>query len=91
MSTHYLSDVTLRKTNWSPTAPPQQPPELEVPPEDPLLTTRQAAVILKVSVESLKKWRQRGIGPAFVKYDSGAVRYQLSVVLQFVNHCTVGR
>ena len=87
MSTNYLSASTLCKTSWPPIARPPQPPKLEVPPGDPLLTTREAAVLLRVSVEGLKKWRQRGIGPAFIKYDSGAVRYQLSVVLQYRTKC----
>jgi len=46
---------------------------------------------MKVSVESMKKWRRRGIGPDFIKYDSGAVRYQLTVVQQFLNNCTIKR
>ena len=40
---------------------------------------------------SEKKWRQRGTGPAFIKYDSGAVWYQLSVVRQFVSDCKAKR
>ena len=62
-----------------------------LPPGDPLLTTREAAVILNVSEATLKKWRQRGRGLAFIKYHSGAVRYRLSVVLQFVSDCTAIR
>ncbi len=91
MSPEYLNVSTLEKTSWPPTAPPQPPPKLEVPSGDFLLTTREAAVILKVSVEGLKKWRQRGIGPAFIKYPNGAIRYRLSDVLQYVSDCMVGR
>ncbi len=46
---------------------------------------------MKMSVDALKKWRPRGSGPDFVKYPTGAVRYRLSVVLQFVNDCTAKR
>ncbi len=46
---------------------------------------------MNVSVETLKKWRQRGLGPAFIKYHNGAVRYSLIVVLQFVSDCTIER
>lgn len=91
MSPKYLNLSTLEQTSWPPGAPLQQPPALTVPPTDPLLTTKEAAVILKVSVDTLKKWRQRGRGPAFIKYESGTVRYRLSVVLQFVSDCTPDR
>ena len=91
MSPEYLNLLTLEKTNWPPTATTKRPPTLKVlPPSDPLLTTREAAVILKVSVECLKKWRRRGV-PAFIKYDSGAVRYRLSVLLHYVSDCTAKR
>lgn len=56
---------------------------------DLLLTTRQAASFLNLSVETLKKWRKRGGGPAFIKYNNGAVRYQVNVLLQFVSDCTI--
>ena len=92
MSPEYLNVSTLEKTSWPPTVPPKQPPTLNMlPPGDPLLTTREAAVILNVSEATLKKWRQRRVGPAFIKYGSGAVRYRLSVVLQFVSDCTAIR
>lgn len=88
MNATYLDALTLSKTTWPPAARQQRPRTPTVAPEDPLLTTRDAAVIMKVSVDCLKKWRIRGVGPAFIKYDSGAVRYRLSVVLQYVSDCT---
>lgn len=91
MSTSYLNASTLIKTTWPAPARQQRPRPSTVVSEDPLLTTREAAVILKVSVDALKKWRQRGLGPAFLKYDSGAIRYRLSVLLQYVSDCTAER
>lgn len=89
--THMTPTRTSSPTPRSTAAHPQQPSTSTVPPGDHLLTTREAAVIIKVSVEALNKWRQRGLGPTFIKYPSGAVRYRLSVVLQFVNDCTAKR
>lgn len=91
MSANYLNALTLSKTSWPAAACQQRPRTPTVAPEDPLLTTREAAVIMKVSVDSLKKWRQRGVGAAFIKYESGAVRYRLSVVLRYVSDCTAKR
>lgn len=39
-----------------------------------LLTEHEVAVILRLrSKETLRKWRQRGIGPAYVKLGAGGV------------------
>jgi hypothetical protein len=54
-----------------------------------MLTTEQAAMILNVSVEKLKKWRQRGKGPRFARYEDGAIRYRLSALMQYVDECTI--
>jgi predicted site-specific integrase-resolvase len=54
-----------------------------------MLTAKQAAGILNVSVETLKKWRRRGKGPRFVRYQDGAVRYPLSALMQFLQDCTI--
>jgi hypothetical protein len=91
MSSSYLDVRTLSKTSWPPVARKQRPRTSIVAPQDPLLTTPEAGLILKASVEALKKWRQRGVGPIFIKYESGAVRYRLSVLLQYVNDSTVRR
>jgi hypothetical protein len=74
--------------------PPPPPPETPIAnrqmPEDTLLTTSQAAAILRVSTETLKKWRQRpGRGPEFIRYPGGSVRYRLSAILKFLADCTV--
>jgi hypothetical protein len=91
MSPKYLNALTLNEETWPPVARHQPSHAPTVTPDDPLLTSREAAVIMKVSVESLKKWRQRLVGPAFIKYDTGAVRYQLSVLLQYVRDCKARR
>jgi hypothetical protein len=63
------------------------PPEI---PLDPKLTTRQAAAILHVLPDTMKKWRQRpGKGPKFIRYPSGAIRYRLSAIMKFLDDCTV--
>ena len=57
---------------------------------DPILTTRQAAAILRVLPDTMKKWRQRpGKGPEFVRYPGGAIRYRLSTIMKFLEDCTV--
>ena len=60
-------------------------------PLDLFLTTKQAAVILGRSPETLKKWRQHGKGPKFVRHSDGAIRYSLNELMKFVQDCTVER
>jgi predicted site-specific integrase-resolvase len=43
-------------------------------PRDELLTPRQAARKLRVSIDTLKRWRQLGVGPKHVKLGRG-IRY----------------
>lgn len=69
--------------------PSEQPITLQPLPLDLSLTTRQAAQYLNVSVETLKKWRQRGRGPSYVRYEGGAIRYPLSALVQYLNERTV--
>jgi hypothetical protein len=55
-----------------------------------MLTTEQAAAILRVSPDTTKKWRQRpGKGPEFVRFPGGAIRYRLSTIMKFLENCTV--
>jgi hypothetical protein len=67
--------------------PPEQPVSLPPITFDPLLTTKQVAVILNVSVETLKKWRQRRKNLIFLRLPSGAIRYRLSTVTTFLQAC----
>lgn len=60
-------------------------------PKDRMLTTKQAATILGMSADSLKKWRQRGKGPQFSRYPDGAIRYRLTVIMKFLEDCAVER
>ena len=39
--------------------------------DDPLVGTRGAAILLGVSVDLLKKWRQREKGPDYYQYEPG--------------------
>ena len=70
-------------------APSEQPITLQSLPLERLLTTRQAAPILSESIDTLKKWRQRGLGPAYIKYESGVIRYRLSDLWQYLDDHTV--
>lgn len=67
-----------------PARPPAEPelvrPRIEL---DPMLTEKQAADYLGRKPRALNKWRQRGIGPRFVRYPDGVIRYRLSVLEAF--------
>jgi predicted DNA-binding transcriptional regulator AlpA len=74
--------------------PDKQPPPsgsvaIKPVPVDRLLTTKQVSVILNIAVETLKKWRQRGKGPKFVRLEGLAIRYLLSEVLKYVSDQSV--
>jgi hypothetical protein len=52
-----------------------------------LLTPKEAAAYLGLSISWLTKWRTRGQGPAFIKFDDsprGHVRYREADLLRFV-------
>jgi hypothetical protein len=52
--------------------------------DNPLFGTCGAAEILAVTVELLKKWRQRNQGPDYVQYGKGGpVRYELDALMTF--------
>jgi hypothetical protein len=52
--------------------------------DNPLFGTNGAAKILGLTVECLKKWRQRNQGPDYLQYGpSGPVRYELSALMAF--------
>lgn len=54
------------------------------PTEDELLTTAETAALLKVHVDTLRRWRLAGRGPAYVRIGS-TYRYWRSVVLAWIN------
>ncbi len=54
-----------------------------------LLNEHEAATILRVSVQLLRKWRGKGIGPGHVKLGK-CVRYSRSDVEAFVESLRAG-
>lgn len=55
--------------------------------QDPLLTTKQAAAILGVSVAFLERDRWAGARVPFIKIGSRAVRYRLSDLHAYIESC----
>lgn len=52
--------------------------------DDPLVGTLGAAIILGLSVDVVKKWRQRGQGPRYYQYeDRGPVLYSLNALKEY--------
>ncbi len=58
-------------------------------PKDPLLPTKIAAGILGKSEEALKKWRSRSVGPRYIRFHDGTIRYRLSDLLKYLDDHTV--
>jgi predicted DNA-binding transcriptional regulator AlpA len=63
-------------------SPPQSDPALAR--WDELLTPKDAAKILKVSLSWLAKARMRGDGPPFIKVGGRSVRYIASALFQWM-------
>jgi len=55
--------------------------------QNPLLTTKQAAQILGVSIAFLERDRWAGARVPFVKIGSRAVRYRNSDLLAYIESC----
>ena len=49
-----------------------------------LLTPRQAAALLGISVRCLENWRHRGGGPQFVRISSRCTRYRRGTIRDFI-------
>lgn len=49
-----------------------------------LITTREVAERLGVSVRTVEDWRHRGRGPAYITLAPKAVRYDLAVVERYI-------
>ena len=60
---------------------PADPPLIPI--QDPVFITRDAATILGLKSDRLEKWRQRGLGPDYLRYPNGYVRYELSALNNF--------
>lgn len=56
--------------------------------QNQLLTTKQAAEILCVSIAFLERDRWAGARVPFIKIGSRAVRYRLSDLLSYIESCT---
>ena len=56
--------------------------------QTPLLTTKQSAQILGVSIAFLERDRWAGARVPFVKIGSRAVRYRYSDLLAYIESCT---
>ena len=52
--------------------------------QEPLLTQRQAAAYLNVSIRTLQRWRQQGIGPPSIRLPNGYLRYRLADLYQWL-------
>jgi DNA-binding transcriptional MerR regulator len=48
--------------------------------DDPLLTQRQAAEYLNLSIRTLQRWRTDGIGPPSIVLPNGYRRYRRSAL-----------
>jgi len=52
--------------------------------DDPLLTQREAAAYLTVSIRTLQRWRKEGIGPPSFLLPNGYRRYRLSALARWL-------
>ena len=48
-----------------------------------LKSEREAAKTLGVDIKTLSNWRWRGVGPSFIKFPSGGVRYDDEAIAAF--------
>lgn len=55
--------------------------------EATFLTDVEVADIINISVNTLRTWRRRGIGPKFIKAESkrGTVRYDINDVQRWID------
>ena len=54
-------------------------------PSPQLLTSSQAAEMLNLKTETLRKWRQAGTGPKWIRVNGKVLRYRLTDLLAFVS------
>jgi len=77
-STPKIPNIPERLRRLEPATP------IEVRNDDPVFDTQDAAQILGLKEDRLIKWRARGQGPEFLRYEeSGHVRYELSALIAF--------
>ncbi len=58
---------------------------MTMPTHGNLLTTRQAAERIAMTEQALKHLRYAGIGPVYIKYPSGTIRYRAADVDMWIN------
>lgn len=51
------------------------------PDADRWLTEREAGALLGLSIETLRKWRAKRVGPPFSRFGGKAIRYRSSEVM----------
>ncbi|AUS30106.1 DNA-binding protein (plasmid) [Rhodococcus qingshengii] len=59
-------------------------------PRIPLVKPAEVAAYLGKTVQGLAVWRMNGIGPKFIKFDNGSVRYRWSDVDAWLEKQEVG-
>lgn len=57
--------------------------------EEPMLTPREVADMLHVSVRTVGNWRYRNTGPDYVRYSKTCVRYRLADVRKWIKKSEV--
>lgn len=62
---------------------------MPVPDFDRLLSAGDVADRLDVSTHTLAGWRRRGVGPDYVKFHGGTIRYRVSAVEAYLDSLTV--
>lgn len=55
-----------------------------------LLDTPAAADVLGISPETMRKWRHRGIGPAYVQLSRSQVRYRIADLDKWIKSRLIG-
>lgn len=59
-------------------------------PTHPLMTTDEAATYLRFPAKTVKDWRRRGSGPAYIKVNGAHVRYRLEDLNAWLDAQRVG-
>lgn len=62
---------------------------MTMPKRDTFLTTRQVAERIAMTEQALKHLRYAGIGPVYIKFPSGTIRYRVIDVDAWVNNSIV--
>jgi hypothetical protein len=57
-----------------------------------IVDQKEAAAVLRVQERTLEAWRQRGVGPQFLRYQTGkrgVVRYKMSDLVAYIESSAV--